>query len=188
MPFFFIEEADGLRPIYVLTPVRLVANDISWWISNRELSSEEAIELGMDGPWHDPWPLSMATATAMYRSRNDDDDERFATVTWLDIDNIQHVLSGYILRNGGHPLGPHHPGFEYTVTDQVITIPAALLIQPPEGTYVGIINDHINQILEAINDDHGVPNSSIGDQMRAAVEQSHWGLLTHLGGHPQTPI
>jgi hypothetical protein len=155
--FYYIEDAAETEMMFTVT---LMAADSSQY-----------------GPEHDPWFLSKV----LYEVRND--YEVFCKVTWLDADNIEHVLRG---------LRPHvdeeeehqeaQANISYCITNGTIKVPANLFENPSEviDEASRVYIDHIEELLNKIEDDNGVAGSSINDQIHNFTREPQWGQVVRL--------
>ena len=125
------------------------------------------------GPEHNPWFLS----TVLYEVRND--YEVFCKVAWLDSSSIQDVFRA---------IRPDAEKISYCITNGTINVPADLFKNPKraiegfEGFKV-CEEDHLYDIEELflkIEDDNGVPGSSINDQLYNFTRTSEWGPVVDL--------
>lgn len=121
------------------------------------------------GPDHNPWFLSHV----FYELRND--YEVFAKVAWVDhniiarIDNthsISEVLKGH---------QPSGTKISYCITNGIITVPSKLF-----ENHIDNDDQHMKEYLSEIEDDHGVPGSSISDQIYEFTRRSQWGPVSHM--------
>ena len=70
----------------------------------------------------------------------------------------------------------------YCITNGAIKVPANLFENPSEVIDEAdrVYIDHMEELLNKIEDDNGVAGSSINDQIHNFTRESQWGQVVHL--------